>query len=292
MSSISDERKKCLRSEAGQSTGDLSIEHVLLDSFDLLLASDSLVPADFSCARPERKKSWHYRLGALRRHARNWLNELRHKQTVIDEMNGTSLKRQLSGNIYLLPCEGFSGEGQIHDFVTAFVFALREEKNATLLIVIEGNRTESSVVELNHLLHQLFSYKCRVVVVDGRRMSEAKKINVLSSLDYVFYSEGCKSMRDWVVEALKQNVCVIFPDYLLVDNNKDDYRSVYRANRESSLLDYKDGQPKEAYSYRIQWPTLRSVIESTANNSSLSEDKSVEALVSLIKPEYRQIFGI
>ena len=162
------------------------------------------------------KSSLAKRLDKAKLHWRNFLAEVSgsdktsttSKTEVAEVQPETSIN--LNGIVYTTILNPEDGRKCHLDLMTAFVSAFKDDADATLLMKMTQSDADSYKAAINHTLHQLYPYKCRIVVFN-EYLSLEEYHELISASTYYINTSYCEGLCLPLMEFLSSGKPVIAP---------------------------------------------------------------------------------
>lgn len=199
----------------------------------LLLPSQSVTADGFdsnqnSCTKSaDQKLSWvqriRYPLAVSKRHVKNCLQELRtcepadkngRAEVALSGLQQTQLVQirlypvELQGTVFLAVFDTFDYGSDWSQLVTAFCTAMRNNKDATLVLWVTGKVEEHYKADLHHLLCTVSPFQCSTVLFLGELTTEELH-NLLSATNFLLNVEMYRGLRLDVLAAAACGIPVI-----------------------------------------------------------------------------------
>ena len=163
---------------------------------------------------------------------------------------------QLSEIVYTAVFAPEDGRKNWHDLVTAFLWAFKDEKRATLLLKMP--RTSWSIMheDFVDVMGRFAPFACRVVLIYGY-MEDAEYAALVEAADYYVNASSCEGLCIPLTEFLSAGVPAIAPDHTgMADYITPRLAFILRASLEHNVWPF---DPREMFStmrYRLDWDSL------------------------------------
>lgn len=168
---------------------------------------------------------------------------------------------ELTGTIYTSVFNPVDGRKAWYDIVTAFCIAFRDTPDAVLLLKMTHTDADSYRHNLNHVLHQLTPFKCRVVAFNGYLEAEQFADLVRSTAFYVNASH-CEGLCLPLLEFMSAGVPAIAPDHTAMnDYIRPANALVVASSEEINIWPNDDSNRYATRRYRNDWQSLRAAFE-------------------------------
>jgi len=142
------------------------------------------------------------------------------------------------------------------DLITAFVWAFRDNPDATLIMKMTQQDADSYRLSLNHTLHQLFPFKCRIVLFNGYLLTE-QYLQLINATTFYVNTSHCEGLCIPLMEFLSSGKPVIAPKHTAMEDYIDaDVAFVIETYRETNVWPH---DPRGRYTterHRNNWETI------------------------------------
>lgn len=209
-----------------------------------------------------------YPLGVTKRHAKNCFNDLRayaRSRKVrpagsiasTQEANGSRLHfAEFRGTIFLAIFEKFEYASDWSQLVTAFCLALKDKKDATLVLWVTSEVADQNKADLHHILCTVAPFDCSVTMIQGE-LSLQDLHTLLNATAFLLNVEMYRSLRlDAVVAAAYSIPVISAPNSLLeVINQELIYRSL-DVDEQPAPPDKSASHQYSAQHLKVNWLNL------------------------------------
>ncbi len=164
---------------------------------------------------------------------------------------------ELGGVIYTTVFNSTDGRKNWGDLMSAFVFAFKDNPNATLLMKLVCSDAQLACGVVWHEMKKLSPYRCRIVAIQGYLDDESYQKLVKQSVFIVnsSYGEGqCLPL----MEFMSAGKPAVAPDHsAMADYVNHDNSFVVRSSEEWTHWPHDPRLALRALRYRINWESLR-----------------------------------
>lgn len=243
--------------------------------FDLgnLLPRYFVTPKLYSIQNPNETtasngtRNWRARIESTRKHWRNWYDEVFKLQydsgsvgTRADEQATNqaieSLPLDLSGVVYTTILNPEDGRKCHIDILSAFIWAFRNNSDVTLVMKMLQQDADGYRMTLNHTLHQLYPFKCRVIIFNGY-LNAAEYQSLIDASTYYVNTSHCEGLCLPLMEFLSSGKPVIAPDHTAMrDYINEEIAFVIETNKETNVWPHDPTGHYTTERYRNNWETI------------------------------------
>jgi len=178
------------------------------------------------------------------------------KQQLPIESEQKPLPLPVSGVVYTTVLNPQDGRKCHLEILTAFCWAFRDNPNATLIMKMTQKDADSYRFTLNHNFHQLYPYKCRVVVFNGFLGNEEYE-ELIEATTYYVNASHCEGLCLPLMEFLCAGKPAIAPDHTAMrDYINEDVAFVIETNREINVWPHDPRLRYRAERYRNNWESI------------------------------------
>ena len=205
------------------------------------------------------------RARASKMHLQNWYREViqRHpprapESSILkpEKHEPRSVYLDIQGVVYTTVLNPKDGRKCHVDLLTAFIWAFREDPGVTLIMKMSQSNADLYRFELNHLLHQLYPFRCRVIIFNGfltedqyRRLVDASTFYVNTSL--------CEGLCIPLMEFLSSGKLVIAPNHTAMkDYVNEEVAFVIESTRETNVWPHDPRGHYTTERFRNNWESI------------------------------------
>lgn len=174
---------------------------------------------------------------------------------------------RLNGVVYTTILNPEDGRKCHIDILTAFIWAFRDNPDVTLIMKMTQADADNYRTTLNHSLHQLYPFQCRVIIFNGY-LSDVEYQSLLEASTYYVNTSHCEGLCIPLMEYLSAGKLVIAPDHTAMEDYiNEDVAFVVESNKETNVWPH---DPRGSYTterYRNNW---ESIVESYQLSYSLA----------------------
>ena len=219
----------------------LSVKGYVYDSADIQFDVDNLFPAVFQRYETQPPES-------------SAAPEVR-----AEEASETNIL--LEGIIYTSVFNPVDGRKAWYDIVTAFCIAFRDREDAILLLKMTHTDPDSYRHNLNHVLHQLSPFKCRVVAFNGYLETEGFA-DLIKSTSFYVNASHCEGLCLPLLEFMSAGIPAIAPDHTaMADYIQHENALVISSSEEINIWPNDHSNRYTTRRYRNDWQGLRTAFE-------------------------------
>lgn len=172
-------------------------------------------------------------------------------------MPGTSQTLEVSGVVYTSIFNPFDGRKNWQAMVTAFCYAHRKNRRATLIMKISANHYAAFTDAVVDMLRKLAPIQCRVVVMYGFLNNEEYQKLVAGTSFYVNTSFG-EGQCIPLMEFLSAGIPAIAPKVTAMnDYIRRRHSLVVKAHPEPSCWQHDPREKFRCMHYRVDWQSLK-----------------------------------
>lgn len=163
---------------------------------------------------------------------------------------------EVSGIVYTTVLNPEDGRKCHLDLLTAFVWAFRDKPDVTLIMKMTQKDSESYKHALNHTLHQLFPFQCRIIIFNGFLSSEEYEDLINASTFYVNTSY-CEGLCIPLMEFLSAGKPVIAPMHTaMADYINKEFAFITESSIETNVWPQDPRGKYTAERYRNNWESI------------------------------------
>lgn len=236
------------------------------------------------------KKSLAERLGNAKLNWRRFLSEILPSRENLTSENSKSSPRQVTDSaaapskqlqlrdvVYTTILNPEDGRKCHLDLMTAFVSAFKDQPLATLIMKMTQSDADSYRFAINHTLHQLYPYQCRIIVFNG--FLETEKYNsLIDSSTYYINTSHCEGLCIPLMEFLCSGKPVIAPLHTAMEDYIDnDLAFVIETNIETNVWPH---DPRGHYTTERHRNNWESIVEQLQLSYQIAQDD---------QPRYREM---
>lgn len=160
---------------------------------------------------------------------------------------------EVSGVVYTTLFNPSDGRKNWKTMLTAFCWAFREVKDATLLIKVSSNNVVFFTDQVIEYLKRLRPFKCRIVIIKGflEKKQYSDMLNATSYYVNTSYGEGqCLPL----MEFLSSGIPAIAPNTTaLADYMSDEVGFVLNSHKELTSWQHDERLMLRTFHYRVDW---------------------------------------
>lgn len=208
------------------------------------------------------------KLAIVKKHLRNWLLEVRGHKPENVARNGEGNTPSVSfdsdknaevtvnGVVYTTVLNPEDGRKCHLDLLTAFVSAFRDNPDATLIMKMTQQDADRYRLPLNHTLHQLFPFKCRIVLFNGFLSSE-QYLQLIHATTFYVNTSHCEGLCIPLMEFLSSGKPVIAPKHTAMEDYIDEEVAfIIDSYLETNVWPHDPTGRYTTQRYRNNWETI------------------------------------
>jgi glycosyltransferase involved in cell wall biosynthesis len=173
------------------------------------------------------------------------------------------VETQVDGVIYVSVFNPRDGRKNWHQLITAFCWAFRDTRDATLVLKITQNDLTAYYSELMTLLAQLSPFACRVLVLHGY-LDDAQFARLYQAASFYVNASRCEGLCLPLMEFMTSGKPVIAPDHTAMEDYIDEAVAfVVRSSEELTIWPQDTRIIYRTLRYRPDWGSLKSAYENS-----------------------------
>ncbi len=163
---------------------------------------------------------------------------------------------QLSDIVFVTVISPMDGRKNWHDLLTAFLWAFRNEKRATLVLKMPYGARAALHASFYDVLARFAPFDCRVMLIYGY-LDDTEYAALVSAADIYFNASSGEGLCIPLVEFLSAGVPAIAPDYTgMADYITPQMAFVLRASLEHNVWPFDPLEMFGTMRYRLDWSSL------------------------------------
>ena len=163
---------------------------------------------------------------------------------------------KLDGVVYTSVFNPSDGRKNWEDIVTAFVWALRDQEDATLVLKMSNKDPASFLSRIYSAFARLAPFKCRILVIQGY-LDDYNFQQLIASTSFYISASHCEGLCLPLMEYLSSGKPAITPAHTaMADYVDDSVAFTVDAALENNVWPHDPREKFQTSCYRINWESL------------------------------------